>query len=89
MKSLLPYAGAATALLLLTLTARDEEQYKGLKLLGYFFISTLGFKVSRYIIPTGIIFAAFLIYRTRLNRLSKILAAVLGLVFTAINVYLA
>jgi hypothetical protein len=88
MKSLLLYAGAAAVLMLMSLTAREQEQYKGLKLFGYFFISTLGFKVSQYIIPTGIIFAAFLIYRTHLNRLPKILAAGFGLIFTAINVYL-
>ena len=80
-------AGIVILFILICLSAREKEEYKILKLLGYFFISTLGFKTSNYVVPTGVIFAGLIMYRDRTNRLSKILASGLGLSIVVLNMF--
>ena len=79
--------GIALLFILICLTAREQEEFKILKLLGYFLISTLGFRAAHWVIPTGIIFAGLIMYRDRTNIRSKVLAAALGLAIIVLNTF--
>lgn len=80
----------AATLITINIRTKENEPHKGLKILSYFFLSTLGFKASQYIIPipTGLFLAVILIYRTKINQLSKALAAGLGLAFLIANAFI-
>ncbi|WP_027364472.1 hypothetical protein [Desulfotruncus alcoholivorax] len=80
-------AGVVILFCLICLSAREKEEYKVLKLMGYFLISTLGFKTSNFVVPTGVIFAGLIMYRDRANRLSKILVSGLGLSIVVLNLF--
>lgn len=73
-------------LIILIYTKREEdESYLGLKLIGYYFLGSFAFNINSLSLPLGFILY-LLAFRPIINKNTKKMAAILGLIVFIINI---